>query len=92
MKFIHSLNQRGVTIIIITHDMHLMLEYTPRSLLFSDGRLIADTSATQALINEELIAKANLKRTSLFSFAEKCGINPENFIRKFIEYDRQARN
>lgn len=92
MKFIHSLNQRGVTIIIITHDMHLMLEYTPRSLLFSDGRLIADTTATQALINEELIAKANLKKTSLFSFAEKCGINPENFIRKFIEYDRQARN
>ena len=92
MKFIHGLNQHGVTIIIITHDMHLMLEYTPRSLVFSDGRLIADTTAIDALINEDLIGKANLKKTSLFSLAEKCGIDPENFIRKFIEYDRQARN
>ena len=33
-----SLNARGVTVMMITHDMHLMLEYTPRALVFCDGQ------------------------------------------------------
>ena len=42
MEFLQGLNTRGVTVVMITHDMHLMLEYTPRALVFCDGQLIAD--------------------------------------------------
>ena len=45
MEFLRGLNARGVTVVMITHDMHLMLEYTRRALVFCDGRLIADRTA-----------------------------------------------
>ena len=66
MEFLRKLNERGVTVVMITHDMHLMLEYTPRALVFSDGQLIADRRASEVLCDPELIERAALKETSLF--------------------------
>ena len=92
MEFLRGLNQRGVTVLMITHDMHLMLEYTPRALVFSDGRLIADRSAAEVLCDPELIARAALKETSLFTLANDCGITPpEAFVQRFIDFDREVR-
>ena len=92
MEFLRGLNQRGVTVLMITHDMHLMLEYTPRALVFSDGRLIADRSAAEVLCDPELIGRAALKETSLFTLANDCGIAPpEAFVQRFIDFDREVR-
>lgn len=92
MEFLRGLNQRGVTVLMITHDMHLMLEYTPRALVFSDGRLIADRSAAEVLCDPELIGRAALKETSLFTLANDCGITPpEAFVQRFIDFDREVR-
>ena len=65
MEFLRGLNEKGVTVVMITHDMHLMLEYTPRALVFADGRLIADRSAAAVLCDPQLIRQAALKETSL---------------------------
>ena len=93
MEFLRTLNHRGVTVVMITHDMHLMLEYTPRALVFSDGQLIADRSAAAVLCDESLITQAALKETSLFSLANRCGITPpEAFVERFIEEDREVRD
>ena len=93
MEFLCKLNEQGVTVVIITHDMHLMLEYTPRALVFSDGRLIADCRASEVLCDPELIRQAALKETSLFTLANHCEITPpEAFVERFIEEDREVRN
>ena len=60
MEFLRKLNERGVTVVMITHDMHLMLEYTPRALVFSDGQLIADRRASEVLCDPELIESSAL--------------------------------
>ena len=92
MEFLSQLHARGITVILITHDMHLMLEYAPRSLVFSDGRLIADKSSAAVLTDRELVAKANLKETSLYALAFLCGIDdPTAFVRSFIRYERERR-
>lgn len=92
MEFLLELNKRGLTIIMITHDMHLMLEYTSRSIVVCDGKVIADTSAVEVLTNHEVIAEANLKETSLFELAIKIGIeDPHSFVHRFITYDREVR-
>lgn len=92
MEFLRGLNERGVTVVMITHDMHLMLEYTPRALSFSDGRLIANTSAAEVLCDPELVRRAALKETSLFTLAKRCGIEtPVRFVERFIEFDREVR-
>ena len=91
MEFLKSLNRQGVTIIMITHDMHLMLEYTPHAIVISDGQKIGDSTAVRILTNEEIAAAANLKLTSLYDLAVACGIaDAESFVQHFIDYEREV--
>ena len=92
MDFLRELNQSGTTVVLITHDMHLMLEYTPRAIVFHDGAILADASAAQVLNSPDIVARANLKETSLYHLAALCGIDrPEEFTRRFIARDREER-
>ena len=92
MEFLKKLNEKGITIIMITHDMHLMLEYTNRAIVLSDGLKIAEDTTANILINEEVIKKANLKETSLYELAIKANLkNPKEFVNRFINYDRMVR-
>lgn len=89
MEFLKGLNEQGVTILMITHDMHLMLEYTPHAIVISDGRKIGDDSAVNILTNKEIAEKANLKLTSLYELAIKAGMDdPSAFVQRFIDYER----
>lgn len=92
MEFLKELNKKGVTIVMITHDMHLMLEYTDRSIVLSDGEKIAEDKAFRILTDDEVIEKANLKETSLYQLALKANLaDPRDFVNKFIDYDRRTR-
>ena len=72
--------------------MHLMLEYTPRAIVFHDGRVICDTSAAQVLNSPEIVTQAHLKETSLYHLALLSGIeSPEEFTRRFIARDQEVR-
>lgn len=90
MEFLVELNKLGITIILITHDMHLMLEYTPRAIVLSGGHLVADTAASFVLTNCDVIEKANLKETSLFNLAQMIGVEDGTaFVQGFIDYERR---
>lgn len=92
MDFLSELNRQGVTVVLITHDMHLMLEYTPRAIVFNAGQVIADRSAAEVLNSPEIVAAAHLKETSLYHLAGFCGIDDkEEFTRRFIARDREVR-
>ena len=81
----------GITILFITHDMHLAIEYTDRSMVFTDGELIADDYVFRVLSDPEIIRRANLKQTSLVPLAEQVQIDTEKFIHAFIEEERRNR-
>lgn len=90
MSFLTHLNTMGKTIIIITHDMHLMLEYTSRSLAFAKGKLIADTTPIELLTNQALIKEASLKRTSLYDLAKHYNLpDPNKFVQAYINFEQQ---
>ncbi len=90
MEFLKSLNEAGVTILMITHDMHLMLEYTSHAIVISGGKKIGDASAVEILTNEEIAEQANLKVTSLYELAKLTGIeDAQGFVQKFIDYERR---
>jgi len=76
MEFLEELHQQGHTIVMITHDMQLMLDYSDRALVMVDGELIADTDPASLLSNPELLVKANLKETSIFKLAKKLDVDP----------------
>lgn len=92
MEFLLSLNQRGKTIIMVTHDMHLMLEYTPRAIVIDHGQVLADDSAINILSDPDIVQKANLKETSLFTLAERLGIEEKReFVARFIAFDKEEK-
>ena len=92
MEFLLELNRHGVTVILITHDMHLMLEYSNRAVVFSDGHKIADDTTANILTDGEIIEQASLKETSLYELAVRCSLeNPRAFVQRFIDFDRKAR-
>ncbi|MGX6977926.1 ABC transporter ATP-binding protein [Vagococcus elongatus] len=92
MQFLKKLNKQGLTIGMVTHDMHLMLEYAERTIVIDEGAVVADTSPVDVLTDHDIVKQASLKETSLFLFAEKIGLKePVTFVNKFIAYDKEAR-
>ncbi len=92
MNFLDDLNKNyGITIIFITHDMHLAIQYTDRAVVFAEGELIADDTVYKVLADNEVIEKANLKQTSLYTLAKRLGISPEEYIEHFIAYERMSK-
>lgn len=92
MQFVNTLNREyGKTILFITHDMHLAIENTDRAIVFSDGELIASDRVFSVLADPDIISRASLKQTSLYTLAVKLGLEPESTIRHFIEYEREVK-
>ncbi len=90
MEFLKELHNRGITVVMITHDMHLMLEYAQRAIVFSGGQVIADDTSANILTNPDIIKRANLKETSLYDLALLCGIeDPNVFVQHFIDYEEE---
>ena len=93
MEFLKMINtDQKITIIMITHDMHLMLEYTNRAVVIADGHMLSDASPADILTDEETAKKAYLKKTSLYDLARKCDIDdPSEFAERFISFERASR-
>jgi energy-coupling factor transporter ATP-binding protein EcfA2 len=93
LSFIQRLNrERGVTVLIISHDMHLVLEYTSRAIVIADSELIADAPMTAVFSQPELLDMANLTTTSLYKLAERAGIsNIDGFMQQFIQSESNAK-
>ncbi len=93
MTFLRKLNREGITIIMITHDMHLMLEYTHHAIVISGGEKIGDDTAVAVLTDEQMAERANLKLTSLYELAMKAGLSdPQGFVWQFIDYEEARRD
>jgi energy-coupling factor transport system ATP-binding protein len=98
MDFLLDLNrERGITLLLITHDMHLMLEYCNRAVVIAGGRIVAGGTAEEltpaaALTDDRIVEAASLKRTSLYDLALRAGIaDPRRFVGRFIRHDRETR-
>ena len=91
MTFLQSLTAQGTTVVVITHDMHLMTEYTNRSIVIHGGEVIADCKPSQVLTNPELVRIANLKESSLYEIALTVELaEPFELVERFIQYERRV--
>jgi len=93
MEFLMALKEQlNVSLLLITHDMHLMLEYTSRAVVLSEGMCVADAEPFQVLTDNEIIEKASLKRTSLYDLALNAGLtDPRGFVGRYIAFDRRTK-
>lgn len=88
MTFLKELSDAGHTIVMITHDMQLMLDYADRCLVVSDRSIIADAVPEVVLSDPELVHKAHLKTTSLYALAVKIGQDPEGVTAYYQALER----
>ena len=85
MNFLDSLQKQGHTIVMITHDMQLMLEYSDRCLVVVEGKVIADDKPVTILNQKDLLESANLKQTSLYTLGQKLSSDPVEVTQYYIE-------
>ncbi|HEM3490197.1 TPA: ABC transporter ATP-binding protein [Streptococcus suis] len=91
MEFLDQLNAQGHTIVMITHDMQLMLDYSGRAVVVVDGQIIEDASPAEILSDDTVIERANLKETSIFHLAERLGVNPLELTTFYMQEERRGR-
>lgn len=90
MDFLDQLNAQGHTIVMITHDMQLMLDYSDRAIVVVDGQIIADASPAEVLSDAQVIEEANLKETSIFHLAERLDVNPLELTTFYMQAERRG--
>ena len=93
MEFLVDLNRRlNLTILFITHDMHLALQYTSRSVVLDEGRLVCDKPTSEVFSDEGILTAANLEVTSLYRLAKRCSIEDiPSFIETFVAEEAKVR-
>lgn len=93
MQFLKHLNATtGVTLIFVTHDMHLMLEYANRTIALGSGGILVDDTPAAILANEQVVAEASLAQTSLYKLAQRFKLDPVNFTEQVIKYEMRGQN
>lgn len=92
LSFLEELHEKmNLTMLFITHDMHLAIEYTDRAIVFADGECICDDQVYKVLSDPGIIERANLKQTSLYSLAKRIGRSPQALIDQFISLEREGK-
>ena len=85
MEFLDSLQEKGHTIVMITHDMQLMLDYSDRALVVSEGQILADLSPAELFTHPDILQEANLKETSIFALANRLGMDPLELTQFYMQ-------
>ncbi len=92
MTFLTTINRdQQMTIMLITHDMHLMLEYTDRTIVLGHGKILMDAQSADVLTNTAIIQQASLAETSLYTMAAANELDPTEFVAKFVQAEREGR-
>lgn len=78
MNTINELNSKGVTVVMVCHDMEVVLDYARRILVLSDGRLLADGSTKEIFRAEEVLHKASILPPQIPQLALRLGQGFEN--------------
>lgn len=75
MQLLRQWNEAGRTIIIITHDMNIVAEFAPRTVVMAQGRILADGPTRHVLTNQELLAQAFIKSPQITRLAQSLNGN-----------------
>jgi energy-coupling factor transport system ATP-binding protein len=73
MDLIRQINQRGSTVIFVTHHMAVVAEYAHRVIVMKDGQVLLEGSTRQVLHQEADLRSASLRPPHLVSVANRLG-------------------
>jgi energy-coupling factor transport system ATP-binding protein len=59
-RMLINLNERGRTVIVVTHDVEFVIENFPRTIAMAEGRIVADGSTGAVLSNDDVLERCSL--------------------------------
>lgn len=60
MQIVSDLNSKGVTVIMVTHDMELVLDFAKKVLVMNDGKMLAFDEMRKVMKNKAVLDEAHL--------------------------------
>lgn len=73
MHDIQILNTKGVTVVMVCHDMEIVLDFAKRVLVLENGRLIADGTPHDIFRNKDIMEKASLLPPQIIALSSRLG-------------------
>ena len=64
-KMLSDLNEKGKTVIVVTHDIEFVIENFPRTIAMAEGRVVADGPTNSVLSNDDVLDRCSLTRPQL---------------------------
>ena len=74
---LRSMNQQGLAVVVITHDINVAAEYACRVILMDQGKIVADGDPHSILSDEDLLMSANLEVPTAVHLSRLLGLQPE---------------
>ncbi|TET27385.1 MAG: ATP-binding cassette domain-containing protein [Candidatus Heimdallarchaeota archaeon] len=68
-NFLTSLTEKGITVIVVSHDLNFILDFAQRIIVVSHGEIIKDGSTFDILRDETLLEKSDLAQPVLLNLA-----------------------
>ena len=57
---LQGLNDKGRTVIVVTHDIEFVIESFPRTIAMANGEIVADGATNMVLSNDDVIKRCSL--------------------------------
>ena len=73
MDIVTDLNKKGVTVVMVSHDMEVVLDYTERAVMLYDGQVIGDGKTVDILWLKDELARTGLKPPQIIDVALTLG-------------------
>jgi energy-coupling factor transporter ATP-binding protein EcfA2 len=73
MDLIRELNEKGHTIIMVTHTLWIVSQYAHRVIVMREGKIIRDGSTREILSDPDGLREASLKQPQMAAFGRELG-------------------
>lgn len=74
VRILLQLNAEGITILMVTHAMHLVAEYARRVIVFSDGQMLMDGPPRDVFSRVDALEKAHIRPPQVTQLGIKLGL------------------
>ena len=91
MHYLREINEkRGITIILITHDMEIAARYAKRTLVMHRGKLAFDGTPAELFDGTKPLDNWGLYRPTVLTLAGALGIKADNAAELVAKIERRA--
>lgn len=75
-NILKSMNEKGLAVVIITHDVNVAAEYAKRVVMMEKGRIVLDGEPHEVLSKEEILHSASLETPTALQLSKLIGLPP----------------